>query len=298
MELADVTVCSYWKNLEGHYQTRRGFCKRLLAISFQAHQFCPGRVQQQAAFASPSVFPVIWNGEAVRVLGIDTTSKQGSLAWIEEGETPVTVSFEGGQKHSLHLFGAVERLLRERNRSLAEIDIFGVATGPGSFTGIRVGLAAIKGWAETLQKPVAGISVLEAMVALGNPPTPWAVPIVNGGRGELYVAFFRSLAAGSRFQMEGEATVISDEDFPARLREKFSRQDDATLLTRADQDLEATLNRIGCEGFLREEIRRPLAQAVAALAAEGVEGRRVGPAEELRAFYIRRPDAELHWKED
>ena len=234
----------------------------------------------------------------MRVLGIDTTSEQGSLAWIEKGEAPVTVSFEGGQKHSVHLFGAVERLLREQNRSLAEIDLFAVATGPGSFTGIRVGLAAVKGWAETLQKPVVGVSVLEAMVASGNPPTPWAVPIVNGGRGELYVAFFRSLAPGSEFRMEGEAMVIPGEEFLARYREKCSRQDDATLLTRAEEDLGATLNAIGCEGLLREEICRPLAQAVAALAGDRMNGQRVAPAEELRAFYIRRPDAELHWKED
>ena len=101
----------------------------------------------------------------MKILGIDTTAGEGSVSLFAGGRPAATLTFEGGRKHSVNLFQAVEDLIRQAGCAFRDVDLISVARGPGSFTGIRVGLAAAKGWAEALGKPVVGVSVLDAMAA-------------------------------------------------------------------------------------------------------------------------------------
>src|SRR5215470_6901690 len=101
------------------------------------------------------------------ILGVDTSGKNGSIALVEfEGEASQTlgvVSLEGGT-FSAQLVPQISALLSKHNLTKRHIDAFAVASGPGSFTGLRVGLAAVKALAEVLQKPIAAVSLLEVVM--------------------------------------------------------------------------------------------------------------------------------------
>src|SRR5438067_9188041 len=101
------------------------------------------------------------------ILSIDTSGKNGSVARArgdaERCELIATSPVEGGT-FSAQLIPQIARLLSENNLKKSDIDAFAAATGPGSFTGLRIGLTAVKGLAEILRKPIAAVSVLEACV--------------------------------------------------------------------------------------------------------------------------------------
>ena len=104
------------------------------------------------------------------VLGVDTSGKNGSIALVQFGQgnsrTLEVVPLEGGT-FSAQLVPQISDALGRHSLTKSDIDGFAVVSGPGSFTGLRVGLAAIKALAEVLRKPIAALSLLEA-AALGR----------------------------------------------------------------------------------------------------------------------------------
>jgi len=120
-------------------------------------------------------------------LGIETTSAQGSVALLRGDGVERWAALE--PPYSSGLFAAVEAVLKEAGIGLGDIELFAVADGPGSFTGVRIGLTAVKGWIEVLGKPAAGVSTLQA-VAGGAP----GLAGLDAGRGEVY---FGAYAGGS-----------------------------------------------------------------------------------------------------
>src|SRR5437762_3760123 len=137
------------------------------------------------------------------VLAFDTTSGHGGAAIYRDLERLACARNLGSANYSVTLFQMVEGLLAQLNLGLRDVELFAVATGPGSFTGIRVGLAAAQGWAQAFGRPVQGVSVLEAMVEEARPEAVWAAPVLDARRGEFFVGLFRrdgesSPAGGSR----------------------------------------------------------------------------------------------------
>src|SRR5260370_18554190 len=96
------------------------------------------------------------------ILAIDTSTRSGSLAVLRGEMALAAVAAHEGEPHSSGLFRSLSGVLRELKLDLHQIDLFAVATGPGSFTGLRVGLTAVKAWAEVFGKPIPAISTLEA----------------------------------------------------------------------------------------------------------------------------------------
>jgi tRNA threonylcarbamoyl adenosine modification protein YeaZ len=127
----------------------------------------------------------------VLVLAFDTTSEHGGAAIYRDQECLACARNLGGANYSVTLFHMVEGLLAQLNLGLRDIELFAVATGPGSFTGIRVGLAAAQGWAQAFGRPVRGVSVLEAMVEEARPEAVWAAPVLDARRGEFFVSILR-----------------------------------------------------------------------------------------------------------
>ncbi len=106
---------------------------------------------------------------------------------VREISSPKSESF------SRSLLATVEKLLRESGLNVSDVDCFGVTTGPGSFTGIRIGVATVFGIAFPLGKPVYGVSALEAMAraALPSEKEKTVYPLIDAGRGNVYTACFR-----------------------------------------------------------------------------------------------------------
>jgi tRNA threonylcarbamoyladenosine biosynthesis protein TsaB len=125
----------------------------------------------------------------VKVLLIDTCGEAGSVA-LSEGETIAASEMLPERGSSSTLLPAVSRLLRIKGWTLADLDGIGVVAGPGSFTGVRVGLAAAKGLCEAASLPLAAVSRLEVLVEAAGLVEGCAA--LDAGRGEYYVRVVRT----------------------------------------------------------------------------------------------------------
>lgn len=243
----------------------------------------------------------------MRVLAIDTTSEHGGAAvYNQDVCLAMALNQEPASRYAVTLFGLVEQALEQARISFADIDLYAVSNGPGSFTGIRVGLAAAQGWAKAFQKPAIGVNLLEAMIEQARPDSDWAVPVLDARRGEFYAGFYRRPEGDdehqSRSESAGPGQLVRPERFAAML-EALSKGGQCrtfsggsiVCLTRS-HDLKA---RTLCENLSRElagmiEVSGALLEPIARLALRTHE--RGGPPspEDLDACYIRRSDAEMN----
>lgn len=131
------------------------------------------------------------------VLALDTTTPSGSVALLQEGKLIGEVCGESPQSHSGKLLGMVELLLRQHGLEVGRIDGFAVAAGPGSFTGIRIGLSTVKSLAFASGKPVAPVSTLTALAwKLKEPDGRLIIPMLDAKKGEVYAALMESKGKG------------------------------------------------------------------------------------------------------
>jgi len=127
-------------------------------------------------------------------LGVDTATSRGSVALAPDWGEPflLTLAERGG--HAQDLMQAIDHLLAEARLTTSDLRGIGVAAGPGSFTGVRVGMATAKGLAYALNIALEGLSTLEALALAAAPLTPpgtvHLAPILPAGRGEVYAALF------------------------------------------------------------------------------------------------------------
>jgi tRNA threonylcarbamoyladenosine biosynthesis protein TsaB len=212
----------------------------------------------------------------MRILAIDTTSEFGSLALRDGGETLEEMPIHAAEGFSGVLFGHIERLLWRYDWPLTSIDTFAAAAGPGSFTGVRVGLTAVKGLADATARGAIAVSNLKALAELGSEPVRGVV--MDARRGEVYAAVYDS-----------HLGVLSPEvvtSFPAWLAGIPVR-----LAEVISTDFSAFRASFPPEIPVREQ--RTVAAAVARIAERSQS---VDPAL-LDANYVRRSDAELFWRD-
>ncbi len=127
----------------------------------------------------------------MRVLAVDTTSERGSICITEGSRVLGEVRIASSMQHSERLFRSVEFLFRQLPFDLASIDLFVAARGPGSFTGLRVGMAAINGFASANRKRAAGISTLHALAWKTGLHGVLVAPTIDARRGEVFGAVYR-----------------------------------------------------------------------------------------------------------
>jgi tRNA threonylcarbamoyladenosine biosynthesis protein TsaB len=132
----------------------------------------------------------------VRVLALDTTTPRGSLAIVGDGGLLAETRVETASGHSRWLLPAVDALLQGLNLRPGEIDAFAVTTGPGSFTGLRVGLSTVQGLAFASGRPCVGLPALDVLALAAAIRERPVVAVLDAFRGELYWAAYD--AAGAR----------------------------------------------------------------------------------------------------
>ena len=124
------------------------------------------------------------------LLALDTSTRQASVALCAEEELLGEYTWHIGNKHSVELLTRMQRLVAESGKTMQDIDAIAVATGPGSFNGVRVALTTAKALAFALRKPLIGISTLDSIAAQQR---QWHGPIcamLEAGRSELYLACY------------------------------------------------------------------------------------------------------------
>ena len=130
----------------------------------------------------------------MKILGIETSTKVGSLALVDNGELVAGDDIDTRLSHSSRLIPILDSILKKAGWGIGDLDGVGVGLGPGSFTGIRVGLAAGQGLAFGTAMPLAGIGSFQAMVRGSSVPDVIHVPLRDGGRGRIYGGRYRKTA--------------------------------------------------------------------------------------------------------
>jgi tRNA threonylcarbamoyladenosine biosynthesis protein TsaB len=234
-------------------------------------------------------------------LAVDTSEVRGSVAVLRGGERGgegVGVELHNAPvDYSEWLLPAAERVLASAAVRMEELDLLAVATGPGSFTGVRVGLTTVKAWAEVYGKPVVGVSRLEAMAR--SLPLPVEGGLVaacyDAQRSQLFAALYCN-AAGSLALVESEQ-VIPAEAFLNWVDERAGGQSVTWISLDPEfiKALPAWQRRVTC-GDSMQRCAAQLAVSIGRLAEERARTGLFTDPLELDANYVRRSDAEIFWK--
>ncbi len=220
------------------------------------------------------------------LLVADTSGKHGSVGLVRAGpagekqiQLVESVPLAGGT-FSAQLVPQIAALLSKRSLGKHDLDAFIVISGPGSFTGLRVGLAAIKALAEILQKPIVPVSLLE-VVAVAAKVDGTVIAAIDAGRGEVYVGEY--LVEGERASVQSEQ-LLRISEFPSAAR--------GFVVSTPDLSIAQIARETGLTVH-------PVTIASEAIAEVGVRRLRTGQTvapEQLEANYIRRSDAEIFSK--
>jgi len=127
----------------------------------------------------------------MKILALDTTSNYPSLAVLDDLEIKLEYNFVSIDNLSVTLMPNLEFVLAGANLALNEVELFAVGIGPGNFTGIRIGLATLKGILFPAPKPVVAVNTLKALASKAAPSNKTIVPLVDARRGEVYYAAYR-----------------------------------------------------------------------------------------------------------
>ncbi len=203
--------------------------------------------------------------------------------------------------YSSRMFRHLDFLLGELALNPRDFDLFGVAAGPGSFTGLRVGLTAVKGWAEVYGKPIAAISGLEAIAAQSCSPDSLLIAATDARRGQVYCGRYRRTQAqdSEDLVLDGEERVMDPEEFVAALA-GITGNCPYTIVTPVPELLSKILSDDKGMAAGRQpridEASSILAPHVGRLGYVRAQRGDLDDALTLAASYIRRTDAELKWK--
>jgi tRNA threonylcarbamoyladenosine biosynthesis protein TsaB len=228
------------------------------------------------------------------ILAVDTASPSGSVAVLRDARLKGVISTVVDETYSSRFFRQLEFLLGELRLELKQFDVFGVAAGPGSFTGLRVGLAAVKGWAEVFGKPIVAVSGLEAVAAQMAASDELIAPVLDARRGEIYAALFRR--DSTALSLEGDEIVCTPEEFLAGLPVRAGGRG-VRFISPAPELFQAALSGVASlPGSIPRSIVRAspvLAPEIGAIAFERANRGEFTDALHLDANYVRRTDAEV-----
>jgi tRNA threonylcarbamoyladenosine biosynthesis protein TsaB len=221
----------------------------------------------------------------MRLLALETATAATGVALLEDGRVLAEVEGEAGKGHAAALLPAVERALTQAGVGLEEIDAFAVSIGPGSFTGLRIGLASLKAFAFGTPKPVAAVPTLAALAWPLREEDGRLVACLDAQRGELYAAGWRG-EAGGLAPCDPAEGVYRPEDLAALLRDQPG---DVILVGEGLDPLAKALPGIR---VAPPTCTRPRAASVGALGARMLARGLGEPASGLVPRYLRRAEAE------
>lgn len=216
------------------------------------------------------------------ILALDTTSEYGSVAVRSNGAVLAELALHSAEGFAHLIFHAIEDTLHQAGMALSDVDCFASSSGPGSFTGVRIGLSAVKGLAEATGKPAVGISNLQALSSFGSNEA--RAIVLDARRGEVYAAVY-----GADLAPKSPERVLPFSDWLETLQEP-----EYEFITTMGSPFWLALQSTRFADMPFTEAPRALAGAVA-LCAEASKW--MDPAE-LDANYVRRSDAELLWKDE
>ena len=227
----------------------------------------------------------------MKILAIETATLMGGVALTTQEGLQAEYRLNVRSTHSEQLMPGVDRVLRASNISLQEIDAFAVSIGPGSFTGLRIGISTVKGFAIVTGRPILPVSTLEAL-AYGLPFSTHPIcPLLDARKGEVYTALFQ-FNGTKNIQRLWDDQVMT----PSAL---LSRITQPTLFLGNGIHLlnEAFLSTLGDLAIVSPtHLWFPSAIHIAELAREKWNTGQIDPSHPILPQYIRRSEAEIKWE--
>ena len=219
------------------------------------------------------------------ILAIESSALTASVAVFEGDRLLGEYTVNNGNTHSETLLPMVESLLGFLNLSISDVDLFAVSAGPGSFTGIRIGVATLKGLAFGSGKPCVGVSTLEAMAYRLQAPNGLICPVMNARRKQVYTALFRE-RNGELCRLMPDSAISVEE-----LDEILSQYSEPVYLvgdgyTLAAQNLKHEI------GYTPEHLRCQSASSVAKTAWWLYQSGQAQTDNEIKPVYLRPCQAE------
>ena len=229
------------------------------------------------------------------ILALDTCDLHGSVALLRDNSVLQTESHDTAEDYSSWLLPAVGRALAAADARLDLVDVFAAAAGPGSFTGVRVGLTTVKAWAEVYGRGIAAVSRLEALAHQSSGKAPYVAAFFDARRNQVFGALFRR--QGAQLQRLEEEMVIAPEKFLDWCAAKAGGElidwiaTDPKCLTETEQ----WASRLAATETI-QVVSPILAPRIGKIGYQLAREGRLVDALPLDASYVRRSDAELFWK--
>ena len=223
------------------------------------------------------------------ILAFESSAKAASVALVRDGKLISQYSQCSGLTHSRTLLPMAEDMLKNTETSLKDLDLLAVAHGPGSFTGVRIGVSTVKGLAWAAEKPCVGVSTLEAMAWHGLAKGGLVCPVMDARRSQVYNALFEIREGRPQRLTEDRPIALADlaEELKALDRPAFLIGDGAELARRYFE-----ANSVPCE-VAPENLLWQSAWGVAMAAADKTPGN----ADSLLPVYLRLSQAERERQE-
>ena len=229
------------------------------------------------------------------VLAIDTCDSRGSVVLLRDDTALAMANHQTEEDYSSWLLPAVGEVIKKSGVAMAQVDVFGVGSGPGSFTGSRIGLTTVKAWGEVYGKPIVAVSRLELIAWQAWGGTDFVATWADARRGQVFGAVYRRQE--KVLERLGNEMVVEPGKFVEMAAQLAGGERIAWASTDADCMFEQK------QWKAREELNESfqlvtgyLGMGIALVAAsEAAAGRHTDPLA-LEANYVRRSDAEVFWK--
>lgn len=237
----------------------------------------------------------------MKVLALETATVAGSIAIVDDKEGLISeVKINVKAPHAERLMSSVDWLLKTSRISIKDIDAFAISIGPGSFTGLRIGLSTAKGFSYATNKPIVPVPTLDAFARALPFCLHFICPMLDARKNEVYTGLYKW--QGNTCEKIISETAISPRDFLKDVKEFYVLKEinettvfmgDGTKIYKKLITDTLKTNAI----FAPASKMSPSASSVAEIAIEKLEQGITTDSVSLIPFYIRKSEAEIHWKE-
>jgi tRNA threonylcarbamoyladenosine biosynthesis protein TsaB len=230
----------------------------------------------------------------VLILALDTCDARGGVALLRDEVVLHVEPHNTTEDYSSWLLPAVTHVTTSQSLTLPDIELYAVAAGPGSFTGVRVGLTTVKAWSEVCGRPIAAVSRLEALASESVGSSPYVAAFIDARRNQVFAALYRRQAAALE-RIDEEMVILPD-----KFLEWCEAQAGSDTIDWVSTDPDCLMQTPQWSARRAPETVREvsalLAPRIGQIGYRLARQNQLTDALSLDANYVRRSDAELFWK--
>ncbi|HUT85014.1 MAG TPA: tRNA (adenosine(37)-N6)-threonylcarbamoyltransferase complex dimerization subunit type 1 TsaB [Thermodesulfobacteriota bacterium] len=227
----------------------------------------------------------------MKILALETSTKVGSVAISEDEHLIAEYTLNVISTHSERLLPSIDQILRDSKLSIREIDGFAISLGPGSFTGLRIGISTVKGLALAAEKGVVGVPTLDVLAHNLAFTNLLVCPLLDARKGEVYTALYRGNGKDMLRKLTPDLALKPDE-LLSMIKETAIFLGDGVEVYRNKLD-----NRENNHLFAPFYLNQPRASVLAKLGLEKFRQGHIFKEDEIQPLYCRLAEAEIAWKE-